>query len=83
MPLPAADRMQVPRLRLKAFLSDFDDPARLLELEAEAGGADPLAAEPCAVLDLRVTAVAAGGDSPFLPEAYASLYEEGSVLGRP
>lgn len=74
-----AERMRVPRLRLKAFLSDFDDPARLLEMEAGAGAgadgveADPLASEPCGVLDVRVAAVAAGRDSPFLPEVSRHL----------
>ena len=80
VPGSEAERMRVPRLRLKAFLSDFDDPARLLEMEAGPGpgagadgkDADPLASEPCAVLDVRVALVAAGGDSPFLPEVTSS-----------
>eukprot|EP01035_Chromulina_nebulosa_P033312 gene33312-44594_t len=37
VPGSEAERMRVPRLRLKAFLSDFDDPARLLEMEAGPG----------------------------------------------
>ncbi|KAJ1391378.1 hypothetical protein B484DRAFT_459500 [Ochromonadaceae sp. CCMP2298] len=71
-----APAMPVPRYRLKAFLTDFDDPKRLLAID------DPtaLSLEPCAELDVVVAEVSAGGESEFLPEVYADLFEKGNII---
>mmetsp|Transcript_11309 Transcript_11309/g.18979 ORF Transcript_11309/g.18979 Transcript_11309/m.18979 type:complete len:315 (+) Transcript_11309:31-975(+) len=68
--------MKLPRYRMKGYLSDFDDPKRLLEAE------DPemLNLEPCGELDVMVTEVAAGSESEFLPEVYRDLYDEGNII---
>ena len=63
-------------LRIKQYLSDFDDPKRLLELE----NPDDLASEPIGELDIKVETVAAGRTSKYLPECYRSLYEEGNII---
>mmetsp|Transcript_30423 Transcript_30423/g.43585 ORF Transcript_30423/g.43585 Transcript_30423/m.43585 type:complete len:317 (-) Transcript_30423:2928-3878(-) len=77
IPIPKTEPILLPRIRFKSFLSDFTEPKQLLEVE------DPtvLESEPCAVLDLTMTAVAAGRDSQFLPEVYVDLFEEGSIIG--
>lgn len=64
IPIPKAEPIQLPRIRLKSFLSDFSDPSRLLEIE------DPsvLDSEPCGVLDIKISVVGSGADSQFLPE---------------
>jgi hypothetical protein len=62
--------------RIRQFLTDFDEPRRLLELE------DPTAldSEPCGETFINVVKVSAGGESPYLPDVYRPLYEEGNVI---
>jgi hypothetical protein len=84
--------VSLPKARMKLFLSDFDDPRRLVgvsEAEAEAGqrqgqgqgqGTGLLDDEPCGEMEVEVVAVAAGRDSEFLPEGYRDLYDEGNII---
>lgn len=81
--IPILDRVDsemlsrfVPPFHIKAYLTDFDDAASLIEFE----GSDSLNFEPCGELDIKVERVGAGRDSKFLPEAYLDLYEEGNIL---
>lgn len=53
-----------PPLQMKAFLTDFDDPMRLLEFE----DASMMDLEPCGELSCKVEKVSAGSESKFLPE---------------
>jgi len=63
-------------LRVKQYLSDFDDPKRLLEIE----NPDDLNSEPIGELDVKIEVVAAGRTSKYLPAVYESLYEEGNII---
>jgi hypothetical protein len=86
--------VSLPKARMKLFLSDFDDPRRLVgvsEAEAEAEqrqgqgqgqgqGTGLLDDEPCGEMEVEVVAVAAGRDSEFLPEGYRDLYDEGNII---
>ena len=36
--------------------------------------------EPLGMLDVSITAVAAGGSSKFLPEAYIDLFDPGNII---
>lgn len=77
IPMNSRTFLPLPRYRLKAFLSDFADPIRLLGLE------DPnaLDLEPCADLDIYCKVVSPARDSKFLPEAYLDLFDEGNLVG--
>lgn len=82
--------VSLPKARMKLFLSDFDDPRRLVgvsEAEAEAEqrqgqgqGTGLLDDESCGEMEVEVVAVAAGRDSEFLPEGYRDLYDEGNII---
>ena len=65
--------LRVPPYKLKCYLTNVEDPRRLLEVET-AEEVDILCA---AELDVMVTEVSAGGESEFLPEVYQDLYEAG------
>lgn len=62
--------------RFKAYLTDFTEPQRLLELE----DSSILDQEPCGELDIKLVSVGEGSKSKFLPQVYKQLYEEGSIL---
>jgi hypothetical protein len=62
--------------RIRQFLTDFDEPRRLLEVEDPKG----LDSEPLGEAQINVLAVAAGGESKFLPAVYKELYEEGNII---
>jgi len=78
IPLLTSTMVGFSRRRIKQFLTDFDVPRRLLEVEDESGSA--LDGEPIGELDIAIVEVAAGKDSNFLPACYQSLFEEGSIL---
>lgn len=63
-------------LALKQFLTDFDDPRRLLEIE----NPEDLNSEAIGLLDIKIEVVAAGKTSKYLPEVYRSLYEDDNIL---
>lgn len=71
-----SEGLPFPGTKIKAFLSDFTEPDRLLEIE----DASLLDQEPCGELDINLTPVGAGGTSKFLPEVYRDLYEEGNII---
>ena len=58
-------------IKLKAYLTDFTEPKRLLEFEA----VESLELEPCGELDLSLMRVAAGRSSKYLPEVSYSLVD--------
>lgn len=62
--------------RVKQYLSDFEDPMRLLEIE----NPEELNSEPIGELDFKLEIVAPGRTSKYLPVAYKSLYEEGNII---
>lgn len=76
IPLQDGVLMQVPRLKLRMFLADFDKPQRLLEVTDSAD----LDGEPLGELDIAVVPASAGRDSEFLPECYENLYDEGNLI---
>lgn len=73
-----ADLVNFSRNHLRSFISDFDDPRRLLEIIGD--DEEIINNEPVGVLDVKVTEVAPGSQSKFLPEVYTSLYEEGNII---
>lgn len=77
VPIPELRPILVPGLQLRSYLTDFAEPQRLLELE---DGSQALDNEPCAELDMMMVQTGAGSESPFLPEVYRELYEEGNIL---
>lgn len=76
VPIPGSESFSLQVMRLKSYLTDIDDPKRLIELEEP----EILDGEPCAELDAVLLQVAPGSKSPFLPEVYKDLYEEGNIL---
>jgi len=63
--------------RIKQYLSDFEDPKRLLEIE----NPDELYSEELiGELDIKIEIVAPGRTSKYLPEVYKALYEEGNII---
>jgi len=77
IPIPGASDWSIgPSIRIKQYLSDFDDPKRLLEIE----NPEDLNSEPIGMLDIKIEKVAAGGSSKYLPEVYQDLYEEGNII---
>jgi len=68
--------MSLPMYRMKAFLTDLDDPKRLVGIE----DTSMLDAESCGELDIAVSVISAGGTSEFLPSVYRDLYEEGNII---
>jgi hypothetical protein len=77
IPLIDAPPFRLPTNRkVHQYLTDIEEPRRLLELE------DPraLEGEPCGELEINVLQVGAGGKSKFLPEVYRELYEEGNII---
>ena len=82
----------MPPSDMRLYLSDFEDPKRLLQFDdlAAAGGQfqvgcgemgeKVLDGEPCGELQISPVKVSPGGESEFLPECYSALYEEGNIL---
>jgi len=68
--------MSLPKYRMKAYLTDLDDPKRLVGIE----DTSILDAESCGELDIAVSVISAGGTSEFLPSVYKDLYEEGNII---
>ena len=68
--------MSLPKYRMKAFLTDLDDPKRLVGIE----DTSMLDAESCGELDIAESVISAGGTSEFLPSVYRDLYEEGNII---
>ena len=68
--------MQMPKLRIKMFLADFDNPARLLTVS------DPTAldSEPLGELEVAMVPASPGRESDFLPKCYLDLYEKGNLV---
>lgn len=74
---PSSNRLFVPRGRqVRAYLTDFLEPQRLLEME----NPESLENEPCGELDINLVRVSEGRSSKFLPEVYRDLFEEGAVI---
>lgn len=63
--------------QIKQFLSDFDDTDRFLEIEEDDNF---LENEALGEMSIKVSMVAPGGMSKFLPVSYQSLFDEGSIL---
>mmetsp|Transcript_18258 Transcript_18258/g.18327 ORF Transcript_18258/g.18327 Transcript_18258/m.18327 type:complete len:318 (-) Transcript_18258:168-1121(-) len=76
LPVPSALKMGLPKDRIKLYLTDFDEPKRLINYE----DVEDLDLEPLGELDVSVSIIGAGGSSEFLPEVYRSLFEPGSIL---
>lgn len=76
IPLSDSVLLQVPKLKLRMFLADFDKPQRLLEVTDSAD----LDGEPLGELEIAVVPASAGGESEFLPEVYTNLFEEGNLI---
>merc|ERR1712146_91619 len=85
----------MPLSGMRMYLSDFEDPKRLLQFDNLAAGqldnargvfqvgngeTNVLDSEPCGELVITPVKVAPGRDSEFLPECYKSLFEEGNIL---
>jgi len=70
-----AAEVALPKMKLRAFLTDMDAPERLLQLEPQ-----DLDSEPMGEMALTMLRVSPGGESEFLPDAYVGLFEEGAVL---
>ena len=79
IPFESIGSVKLPRLQYKAYLSDFDDPKRLIESD-EDDTSSMLDNEPCAELLFNCKQVSAGGSSKYLPEVYRDLYEEGNII---
>ena len=76
IPLINTSPLRLPKNRkIRQFLSDFEEPRRLLELE------DPnaLDEEPCGELNITLLPISAGRDSEFLPEV---RYSKCRVINR-
>ena len=76
IPLISTDWSLTSSQRIKQYLSDFEDPTRLLEIE----NPEELDSEPVGELDCKLETVAPGRTSKYLPEVYRSLYEEGNII---
>jgi hypothetical protein len=79
IPLPYSfnpSLLQLRGQRMKAFITDFLEPERLLEVEDET----MLENEPCGELDIALVPAGKGKTSKFLPAVYKELYEDGAVL---
>lgn len=74
--LPEVDLIGLPQVMLRSYITDIEDSQRLLEFEE----VDLLDGEPCAELECVMQSVSAGGQSPYLPEVYRDLFEEGNIL---
>lgn len=74
IPLPNAPILQLPAKKLRMFLTDFENPKRLLEFE------ESLESEPLGELGVELMAVGAGGVSKYLPQVYTELFEPGNIL---
>lgn len=68
IPIASVGPLRIPRYRMKLFLTDFDNPRRLLELEDR----DYLNSEPCGELDILCKSVGPARTSEFLPEVLIS-----------
>lgn len=80
-----AAAIRLPKLRIKMFLTDIDQPQRLLELDSGAStgtamDSSILDQEAVGELSISLVPVGAGGDSEFLPECYRDLYDAGNIL---
>jgi hypothetical protein len=90
IPFPEIEKMLIPRFRMKMYLSDFEDPRRLIESDGSDTGQQEelssmslLDSEVCGELDVVCKVVAPGGESKFLPAVYRDLYEQGNILNDP
>ena len=91
IPFPEIEKMIIPRFRMKMYLSDFEDPRRLIEVSSdndpgqqeELSSMSLLDSEACGELDVVCKVVAAGGESKFLPIVYKDLYEDGNIINDP
>jgi hypothetical protein len=74
---PSSSRLFVPRgQQVRAYLTDFVEPERLLAME----NPESLENEPCGELDINLVRVSEGRSSKFLPAVYRDLFEEGAVI---
>eukprot|EP01041_Mallomonas_annulata_P004814 gene4814-9604_t len=76
IPIPNISCFILPKDRMKLYLTDFEDPKRLINYE----NTEDLDLEPIAELDMRLSVIAAGGSSDYLPDAYVDLYEPGNII---
>ena len=76
IPLGNKLAMKVPENRIKLYLTDLDDPKRLIDME----GQEELEDEPIGELDVTITQISAGGASKFLPEVYFDLFDTGNIM---
>eukprot|EP01040_Poterioochromonas_malhamensis_P005115 gene5115-5478_t len=77
LPFP---EMKLSKQKIYSYLSNFDDPRRLLSMSFDDELKGQLDQESCAELSLQSVAVGRGGDSPYLPQVYRDLYEPGNVI---
>lgn len=77
--LPFPD-MKLSKQKIYSYLSNFDDPRRLLSMSFDDELKGQLDQESCAELSLQSVAVGRGGDSPYLPHVYKDLFEPGNVI---
>lgn len=66
----------LPRNRMKMYLTDIEEPKRLINYE----NVDDLDLEPLGELDVEISTIGAGGTSEFLPKVYTSLFEPGNII---
>jgi len=73
--IPNVRPLKLSTRQMKLFLTDFDSPKRLLEMQGE-----DLENEPLGMLDVKVDIVGAGKDSKYMPIVYQELYDEGNII---
>ena len=73
--IPNVKPLKLSTKQMKLYLTDFESPKRLLEIES-----DELETEPLGMLDVKVDIVGAGRDSKYMPVVYQELYDEGNII---
>jgi len=73
--IPNTKPIKLSTTQMKLFLTDFESPKRLLEIQNE-----DLENEALGMLDVKVDIVGAGRDSKYMPVAYQELYGEGNII---
>ncbi len=75
--IPNVKPLKLSTKQMKLYLTDFESPKRLLEIES-----NELETEPLGMLDVKVDIVGAGRDSKYMPVVYQELYDEGNIIMR-
>lgn len=76
IPLKNTYLSKIPKNRMKLYLTDFEEPKRLINYES----AEDLDLEPLGELAMDISVISAGASSEFLPDVYVELFEPGSII---